>query len=104
MSELISIVDDLKGRGIGLKVLTGAGAAINTTRPEGRLILGVLTAFAEFERELIRERTKAGMRAARRRGKRVAKDVPPHPDSPSTHETLTHNARRLTQYVLTLGA
>jgi DNA invertase Pin-like site-specific DNA recombinase len=103
MSELISIVDDLKGRGIGLKVLTGAGAAINTTRPEGRLILGVLTAFAEFERELIRERTKAGMRAARRRGKRVAKDVP-HPDSPSTHETLTHNARRLTQYVLTLGA
>src|SRR4051794_9854956 len=93
MSELISIVDDLKGRGIGLKVLTGAGAAINTTRPEGRLILGVFTAFAEFERELIRERTKAGMRAARR-----------HPDSPSTHETLTHNARRLTQYVLTLGA
>src|SRR3954454_4196216 len=52
MSELISIVDDLKGRGIGLKVLTGAGAAINTTRPEGRLVLGVLTAFAEFEREL----------------------------------------------------
>jgi len=103
MSELITIVDDLKGRGIGLKVLTGAGAAINTTRPEGRLILGVLTAFAEFERELVRERTKAGMRAARRRGKRVAKDVS-HPDSPSTHETLTRNARRLTQYVLTLGA
>ena len=73
MSELISLVDDLKGRGIGLKVLTGAGAAFNTTRLEGRLILGVFTAFAEFGRELIRERAKAGMRAARRRGKRVGR-------------------------------
>ena len=41
MSELIGIVDDLKGRGVGLKVLTGEGAAIDTTRPEGRLIFGV---------------------------------------------------------------
>jgi len=73
MSELISIIDDLKGRGVGLKVLTGEGAAIDTTRPEGRLIFGVFAAFAEFERELIRERTKAGMRAARRRGKRVGR-------------------------------
>ena len=40
---------------------------------EGRLIFGVFAAFSEFERELIRERTKAGMRAARRRGKRVGR-------------------------------
>ena len=73
MAELVGIVDDLKGRGVGLKVLTGEGAAIDTTRPEGRLIFGVFAAFAEFERELIRERTKAGMRAARRRGKRVGR-------------------------------
>src|SRR3954470_4182012 len=51
----------------------GEGAAIDTTRPEGRLIFGVFAAFSEFERELIRERTKAGMRAARRRGKRVGR-------------------------------
>ena len=73
MSELISIIDDLKRRGFGLKVLTGEGAAIDTTRPEGQLIFGVFAAFSEFERELIRERTKAGMRAARRRGKRVGR-------------------------------
>ena len=73
MSELISIIDDLKRRGVGLKVLTGEGAAIDTTRPEGRLIFGVFAAFSEFERELIRERTKAGMRAARWRGKRVGR-------------------------------
>ena len=73
MVELVGIVEDLRARGIGLKVLTGEGAAIDTTRPEGRLILGVFAAFAEFERELIRERTKAGIRAARRRGKRVGR-------------------------------
>lgn len=41
---------------------------MDTTRPEGRLIFGVFVALAEYERELISERTKAGIRAARRRG------------------------------------
>ncbi len=75
MSELIEIVDTLQARGVGLKVLTGQGAAIDTKRPEGRLIFGVFAAFSEFERELIRERTKAGMKAARRRGKHVGRPL-----------------------------
>ena len=75
MAELVGIVEDLKARGVGLKVLTGEGAAIDTTRPEGRLIFGVFAAFSEFERELIRERTKAGMAAARRRGEHVGRPV-----------------------------
>lgn len=41
---------------------------VDTTRPEGGFIFGVFAALAEFERELISERTKAGIRAARRRG------------------------------------
>jgi DNA invertase Pin-like site-specific DNA recombinase len=49
-------------------VLTGEGASIDTTRHEGKLIFAVFAAFAEFERELIRERTRAGITAARRRG------------------------------------
>lgn len=73
MSELVALLDDLTARGVGLKVLTGKGAAIDTTRPEGRLFFGVFAAFAEFERELIRERTVAGIRAARRAGKRVGR-------------------------------
>ena len=73
MAELVGIVDDLWRRGVGLKVLTGEGAAIDTTRPEGRFILGVFATLAEFERELIRERTRAGMKAARRRGKRLGR-------------------------------
>lgn len=70
MAELVALVDELGKRGVGLKVLTGAGAALDTTRPEGRFIFGVFAAFAEFEREMIRERTREGIKAARRRGKR----------------------------------
>ena len=66
--DLVGLVETLKDRGVGLKVLTGEGATIDTTRPEGKLIFAVFAAFAEFERELNRERTSAGMKAARRRG------------------------------------
>ena len=47
--------------------------AIDTTTPSGRLLFHVLGAIAEFERDLIRERTRAGMRAAQRRGKRIGR-------------------------------
>ena len=43
-----------------LKVLAGAGAQIDTTTANGRLVFGIFAALAEFESELIRERTKAG--------------------------------------------
>ena len=51
-----------------MKVLTGQGAAIDTTTPAGKLIFGIFAALAEFERELITERTRAGLVAARARG------------------------------------
>jgi DNA invertase Pin-like site-specific DNA recombinase len=73
--ELVGLVEKLKAQGVGLKVLTGEGASMDTTQPHGKLIFSVCAAFAEFERELIRERTKAGMAAARRRGKRVGPPV-----------------------------
>lgn len=73
LPDLVALSETLKSRDVGLKVLTGAGAAIDTTTPEGRLFFGMFAVIAEFERELIRERTKAGMAAARRRGKRVGR-------------------------------
>lgn len=73
LPDLVELVEALKARGVGLKVLTGAGASIDTTRAEGRLIFGIFAALAEFERELIRERTKAGMQAAKRRGRHVGR-------------------------------
>ena len=69
LKHLINTVDDLNKRDVGFKVLTGAGAQIDTTTANGRLIFGIFAALAEFEAELIRERTKAGLAAARARGR-----------------------------------
>lgn len=69
LKHLVNTVDVLSKRTIGLKVLAGAGAQIDTTTANGRLIFGIFAALAEFEAELIRERTLAGLTAARARGR-----------------------------------
>ena len=73
LHDLVVIAEDLKGRGVGLKILTGEGAAVDTTQPQGRMVFGILAVMAEFEREMISERTVAGMKAAKRRGVRVGR-------------------------------
>ena len=69
LHHLVNTVHDLNTRGIGLKVLTGTGAAIDTTTPAGRLSFGIFAALAEYERALISERTIAGLASARARGR-----------------------------------
>ena len=70
LKHLVETVDGLNERGVGLKVLTGQGARLDTASPSGRLVFGIFAALAEFERELIRERTIAGLAAARARGRK----------------------------------
>ena len=69
LRHLINTVHGLTARGVGLKVLTGHGAAIDTTTASGKLVFGIFAALAEFERELISERTVAGLASARARGR-----------------------------------
>lgn len=69
LKSLITTIDELRQNNIGFRVLTGHGAQIDTTTPNGRLVFGIFAALAEFERELIVERTKAGLQAARARGR-----------------------------------
>lgn len=70
LRHLVNTVHDLMARGIELKVLTGQGAAIDTTTSAGKLAFGIFASLAEFERELISERTKEGLKSARVRGRK----------------------------------
>lgn len=67
LKDLIELTETLKGRSIGLHSLQ---ESINTTSSSGQLVVHLFGALAEFERNLIRERTQAGLSAARARGRK----------------------------------
>ena len=67
LRHLIELMAELEGQGIGFQSAT---EAIDTTTPGGKLVFHIFGALAEFERNLIRERTKAGLEAARARGRK----------------------------------
>ena len=71
LSHLIRLVDTFGSLGVDLVSLGDPG--LDTSSPHGRLIFSVMGAVAEFERDLIRERTRAGMASAKRRGSRVGR-------------------------------
>jgi DNA invertase Pin-like site-specific DNA recombinase len=67
LADLVKLIADLQQRKINFQSLT---EKIETNSPAGRLVLHVFAALAEFERNLIRERTVAGLKAARARGRK----------------------------------
>lgn len=76
LQELIMNVKEITDRGKQFIVLT---QPIDTTSSSGMLMLQILGAFAEFEREIIRERTIAGLDRARRQGKKLGRPKKPKP-------------------------
>mgnify|MGYP001794874849 CR=1 FL=1 len=66
LKDLLIIIERINKAGVGFKSLT---ESIDTTTPAGRMMMQMVGAFAEFEREMIRERTKAGLDAARKEGR-----------------------------------
>ena len=82
LKHLIETITALHERGIGFRSLT---ESIDTTTPGGKLIFHVFGALAEFERDLIRERTQAGLTAARARGRKGGR---PASLSPKQQELL----------------
>lgn len=80
LHHLVTTVHDLTAREVGLKVLTGQGAAIDTTTSAGKLVFGIFAALSEYERALISERTTAGLASARARGRKGGR---PHKMTPA---------------------
>ena len=72
MTNLLQTVAELEGRGVGFRSLT---ETIDTTTPTGRLVFHLFGALGQFERDLIRERTGAGLQAAAARGRKGGRPV-----------------------------
>lgn len=70
LKQLVEVLDNLRAWGINFKCLMDD---IDTTTPQGKLHFHIIAAFAEFERELIRERVKAGIEKAKRKGKKLGR-------------------------------
>lgn len=77
MTHLLQTVTDLEGRGIGFRSLT---ENVDTTTPTGRLVFHIFGALGQFERDLIRERTNAGLMAAAARGRKGGRPVAATPE------------------------
>jgi DNA invertase Pin-like site-specific DNA recombinase len=87
LKDLIERLTELHNRNIGFKSLT---ESIDTTTSGGKLIFHIFGALAEFERDIIRERTNAGLTAARARGKKGGR-----PKSPLSEEKKLQMAKRM---------
>ncbi|VTZ23621.1 site-specific DNA recombinase; e14 prophage [Methylocella tundrae] len=114
LPHLIETVQKLEAGGVALKSLT---EGIDTTTPSGRLVFHLFGALAQFERELIRERTVAGLAAARARGRkggrppklsaeklRVAQRLLKDPDSTVSEVARTLGVHRSTLHKALHGA
>ncbi|OJJ12957.1 DNA resolvase [Alphaproteobacteria bacterium AO1-B] len=106
--HLLHMLDDLRKRGVDFQAIT---QGIDTTTAVGRMLYGQLAVFAEFEREQISERTKAGMRAAKARGKHIGRPrkltdeqiICARRQIASRRNTITHIARNYGVAPLTLS-
>ena len=86
VTDLLATLQELEHLGVGFVSLT---EALDLTTPVGRAMAGLLAIFAEFEREILRERTKAGLAHARKNGKRLGR-----PATAAVHAAEIRKLRR----------
>lgn len=85
VADLVSLVGDLEARGVQFRSLT---EAIDTTTPGGELVFHIFAALAQMERRLISERTRAGLSAARARGRVGGRPTVMTPDKLAAAQSL----------------
>jgi DNA invertase Pin-like site-specific DNA recombinase len=100
LKHLIELVEQLQERTIGLRSLT---EQIDTTSPAGRLQFHLFGALAEFEREIIRERTRAGLAAARARGRTGGRPLALTPEKIAAAEAMRGGGQPIAQIARVLG-
>ena len=100
LSHLVSTVDDLAARGVFLRSLH---EAIDTTTAAGRLTFAIFASLAEFERELITERTIAGLEAARVRGAPIGRPTVWTPEKDAAATAMLSSGATVTQMAKALG-
>lgn len=89
--QLLELVDELRDRGIQFQAVTNG---IDTTTPQGRFFFTIMAAFSEMEAELISERTKAGLDAARARGRKGGR--PPMDPDKIEHALMLYDSKKYT--------
>ena len=106
MADLAATLNELRELGVGFVSLT---EALDFTTPSGRAMAGLLAVFAEFERDLIRERVKAGIAHARANGKPHGRPAKAQEKAAEVHELAAQNlsqgeiARRLKMHRRSVG-
>ncbi len=91
LKDHLGIMERLEKTGVGFVSLT---ESIETTSPAGRMLLGILGAFGEFERSMNRERTKAGLANARKIGKKLGRPSKISPEAKKEIEAMLKSGEK----------
>ena len=103
VKDVLIIADDLHERGIGVRILTGKLAGTYTPSGEGKFFFTMMAAFAELERDIIHERTMAGLAAARAQGNVGGRPVVMDEDKIAAARARRERGERPTEIAKALG-
>jgi len=103
VKEVLIIADDLHARGIGVRILTGKLSGSYSPHGEGKFFFTMMAAFAKLERDIIHERTMAGLKAARAQGKVSGRPTVMDPDKLAAARARRARGESPTQIAKALG-
>jgi DNA invertase Pin-like site-specific DNA recombinase len=103
VKEVLTIADDLHERGIGVRILTGKLSGAYSPTGEGKFFFTMMAAFAELERDIIHERTMAGLEAARAQGRNGGRPTVMNPDKLAAARARRERGESPTQIARALG-
>ena len=103
VKEVLTIADDLHDRGVGVKILTGKLSGAYSPTGEGKFFFTMMAAFAELERDIIHERTMAGLAAARAQGRNGGRPTVMDADKLAAAKARRERGQSPTQIAKALG-